>query len=370
MGKGGVGRRFTPEELEWLQQNWQLTDAEICAHLGRSLGTIRTKRRKLGLIGKPGYRKTDWTQEELDYMQANWGEKTIPQIAKHIGRTVTAVRVKYKRMGLSGQKWYGDMMSARKVSELLGIDVHTVTDYWIPKCGLKGRKKKLAEKGSCTIIMFSDLLTWLEANQDKWDSRRVEILGLGMEYDWLQEKRKKDAALPERRAQKWTPFEDGRIISMFRRGMTYAEIATEIGDRSACAVEHRLLRLDVWGTGRYISNAEREKRRKEKRRRLEKHQRNALLVELIQLLKAHRNALAFGEFWQKDMCMLWDDVNGCTANEENCDVCKSFQRIKPQYCRRCGVSFISRKKSDMCERCKKIRKWQHRRKTAALSRNQ
>ena len=49
---------------------------------------------------------------------------------------------------------------------------------------------------------------------------------------------------------------------------------------------------------------------------------------MIYFLKLRRNALAFGEYWQKDMCMLWDPLKGCTANEKNCDECVSFQRIR------------------------------------------
>lgn len=351
--KGTKRRLWTDEDLAWLKENWQLPDMELAEKLGRPVQSIRTKRFALGLTGKDGCRKKDWSKEELDYIREVWGEKTIPEIARKLGRSIEAVKIKAQRMGYTGQKWYGEMMSARKVSELLGVDVHTVCDYWIPKCGLKGKAKRLGTtKKTTTIIMFEDLLKWLETHQDLWDSRRVELFGLGAEYDWLVAKRKADALKPARKAQKWTPEEDQRLVVMFRRGgMTCAEMGAVLG-RSATGVEHRLGRLDVWGTGRYIGDI-RQKERKAKR---EKFEQKALIIQLQRVLLAHRNSIEYGEYWQKDMCMNWDNVLGCKAGCKDCDSCTEFIRIQPQYCVRCGATFFEREPNRRCERCRTARR--------------
>lgn len=354
MSDGRKTRRlWSAEDLAWLNENWQLPDTELSEKLGRPVLSIRNKRYSLGLIGKDGCRKSDWSKEELDYIREVWGQKTIPEIAKKLGRSINAVKIKTTRMGYTGQKWYGEMMSARKVSELLGVDVHAVCDYWIPKCGLKAKSKRLGEtQKTTTIIMFEDLLEWLEQHQDLWDSRRVELYGLGMEYDWLVAKRKSDAQKPARKAQKWTPEEDRRLIDMFRRGgMTNAEMGEVLG-RPASGVEHRLLRLDVWGTGKYIGDA-RQKERKAKR---EKFEQKALIIQLQRVLLAHRNSMEFGEYWQKDMCMNWDNVLGCKAGCTDCDSCSDFIRIQPQYCVRCGATFYEREPNRRCERCRIARR--------------
>lgn len=352
----GEHRKAVPwsaEDIEWLKANWQLPDAELAEKLNRPRGSILTKRVELGLVGKDGKRQCDWSKEELDYIREVWGQKTIPEIAKKLGRSINAVKIKTTRMGYTGQKWYGEMMSARKVSELLGVDVHTVCDYWIPKCGLKAKSKRLGEtQKTTTIIMFEDLLKWLETHQDLWDSRRVELYGLGMEYDWLVAKRKADAKKPVRKAQKWTPEEDQRLIDMFRRGgMTNAEMGEVLG-RPASGVKHRLLRLDVWGTGKYIGDS----RQKERRARREKFEQKALIIQLQRVLLAHRNSMEFGEYWQKDMCMNWDNVLGCKAGCKDCDSCTEFIRIQPQYCVRCGATFYEREPNRRCERCRVARR--------------
>lgn len=71
------------------------------------------------------------------------------------------------------------------------------------------------------------------------------------------------------------------------------------------------------------------------------------------------------DYWQKDMCKLWD--NFCTVGETNCDSCTSFQRIRPQYCKRCGTAFYEKHDALICKRCREQRMRQHLRKKAALA---
>lgn len=360
------GEKWTPEQDQYIRDHWQkISDEEIAAAVGHPVHSTQARRLKLGLKHRAGCKGPDWTQEELDYIREVWGSKTVPQIAKHLGRSVTAVRIKTTRLGYDGQKWSGEMMSARKVSELLGVDVHAVCDYWIPKCGLKAKRRQLGvTKKTTTIIMFEDLLKWLEAHQDLWDSRRVEMYALGMEYDWLKKKRKADADKPVRQAQKWTQQEDARLIALFKRGnMTYAEIGAELG-RPASGIEHRLKRLDIWGNGKYIGDAKREQRKATK----ESFDRLCLIIKLREILLIRRNSMDFGQYWQKDLCQMWSNVRGCTAGCTDCDSCTKFQRIRPQYCRACGGEFLERAEQTYCPKCRAMRKKQAQRKYAILNR--
>lgn len=349
-----MANRWMPEQDDYLRAHWQeMSDEELANAVGHPLSSTAARRGKLGLCHRKGYRGKDWTLEELDYIAEVWGEKTIPEIARHLGRSINAVKVKTNRLGYRGQKWSGEMMSARKVSELLGVDVHAVCDYWIPKCGLKGKSKRIGESGRCTIIKFSDLLEWLEAHQDLWDSRRLELYGLGMEYDWLKEKRKVDALRPSRKFQKWTQEEDDRLRAMFKRGdMTYAQIGAVL-NRSAASVGHRLTRTDIWGTG-------------SKQYDPEKFQRAALYFRLTTVLRRRINDLGYEPYWQRHMCMNWGDIKGCAAGCSDCDSCTEFQRIRPQYCARCGRTFYEREENRFCKPCRTARKKAAQRKYARL----
>ncbi len=197
-----------------------------------------------------------WTDEETEKLHELWGYKTIPQIAKILGRTENAITVKYKRLGLEAPSKAGETMTANEAAALLKIDIHTITDRWIAKHGLKAKKKAIRGKKEIWMIKHSDLITFLKENQNRWDSRRLEIYALGSEPQWLKDKRARDSCKVLKISQKWTPEEDARAIFLFKQGYTYKQIAEQL-QRTRDGVERRLSRLDVWGTGKYIGNRER-----------------------------------------------------------------------------------------------------------------
>lgn len=191
-----------------------------------------------------------WTASEKDYLTENWGYKTAPQIARVLNRSCNGVIIKAKHLKLGASTSAGDMLTARKVSELLGVDVHTVTDRWVKKYGLRAVKKAMLGTRKMCMINFTDLLIWLKTHPDKWDSRRVDLYAFGTEPDWLKQKRVQDGKREPRKNAKWTPVEDQTVIALFKRGLTLRQIADRM-ERSRAGVQHRLLRIDIWGNGKY-----------------------------------------------------------------------------------------------------------------------
>lgn len=82
------------------------------------------------------------------------------------------------------------------------------------------------------------------------------------------------------------------------------------------------------------------------------------LAHLAGLLKIRMNQLGYDPYFQRHMCMHWDDFEGCTAGCAECDSCTEFQRIRPQYCARCGNTFYERTENRFCEACRRARKKQ------------
>ncbi len=75
----------------------------------------------------------------------------------------------------------------------------------------------------------------------------------------------------------------------------------------------------------------------------------------------------YDNYFQRAICARWDDLNSlCEAGCTDCDDCAEFQRIRPQYCRRCGATFYERKSNDICCDCRRARKKQAQRKWATL----
>jgi hypothetical protein len=297
----------------------------------------------------------NWTLEQKEFLSENWGYHPAPWIAEKLDRSLNAVIIKSVRYKLGAATSAGEAMTANAVAVLMGVDRHTITDYWMPN-GLKAQHKAMRGVKQMHMINFHDLLKWIKDNQDKWDSRRVELFALGSESEWLKEKRRRDGQKISKGCIRWTPAEDQRAIVLFRRGLTINQIADRLG-RTHAGVEHRIGRLDVWGTGKYIGNIKRVENENLKKKQA--------VTRLAQLLLFHRNQIAFDGYWQKSMCMNWDDH--CTANQTDCDSCTAFIRIREQYCRRCGATFFKRQVTDMCDKCKVDRKKQAQRKWATLN---
>lgn len=182
---------------------------------------------------------------------------------------------------------------------------------------------------------------------------------------------------------KWTDQEWEQLGEMIKEGYNYETMSDVLG-RSSKAIRGRVFdmylteRLDKvrsyigdgkWGDGRpeiplrymrVMSNDDKEEA---------KHQLSLIAGILIERAKSESGvAEEYKDYFQKDMCMHWDDVQGCLAGESGCDYCSSFQRIKPQHCTRCGVTFYERKQNKICLRCRQQRIKQAQRKYAVMQR--
>ena len=93
------------------------------------------------------------------------------------------------------------------------------------------------------------------------------------------------------------------------------------------------------------------------------------LSRLAGLLQIRRNELGYEPYWQKEMCVHWDNLKGCTKEQSNCDECTEFERIRPQYCVRCGRTFFERKQNKICASCRLARAQQARKKWAIMNRS-
>ncbi len=89
-----------------------------------------------------------------------------------------------------------------------------------------------------------------------------------------------------------------------------------------------------------------------------RHQVRRDLSALATVLRKRMNDLGYDPYWQRFMCMNWDDIGGCSAGCTDCDSCTAFRRIQPQYCARCGGAFYERKENRFCAACRTARKKQ------------
>lgn len=233
---------FWTEEQEALlkKQYGRMPRKELARVLGRTVSAISLKALELGLCQK---KEPIWSEDQIELLEDKWGVYTLPKLAKKLNRTETAIITKVKKLGLGPSKDNTEYMNAKELSDALGINIHTITDCWIPKYSLKARRKATRKVYKFWRINLDDFWAWAEHNQDRFDSRKFEKGNLGMEPAWMELKRKRDKLLPARRYQKWTSSEEARLISLFKSGSkTYKEIGILLG-RSKNAVVNRLRQI-------------------------------------------------------------------------------------------------------------------------------
>lgn len=130
------------------------------------------------------------------------------------------------------------------------------------------------------------------------------------------------------------------------RGKVYNMYFTEDADKV-----RSMLQNGKWGSGRPEVRVKQATHLSEYRTETRKQ-----LSIIVGLLRYRMNELGWEPYWQRHMCMKWDDLYGCKAECKSCDECTEFERIPPQYCARCGCTFFERVKNRFCTNCRIARK--------------
>lgn len=93
-------------------------------------------------VDRPWRRSEHWTTAEVEILDRSFGHRTDKAIAKQLGRTVVAVRLKAKRLGMH-KRTAG--FTARSVGEIFGVDGSTIGKVWIRRGLLRARRAAVRE---------------------------------------------------------------------------------------------------------------------------------------------------------------------------------------------------------------------------------
>ncbi len=190
----------------------------------------------------------NWTAEEFALLDEQWGCKNIATIARNLGRSINAVRLKASLRGLGSHLHRGTHITFNELLKTLGwvSGYGEVYRVWKEK-GLKIKQHKV-DKCSFRVIDIEDFWKFAENNRELFDFSRFEKNSLGIEPDWVDVKRKADTKkrrLVKPHNEAWTPAEDSeliRLLKMHRYG--YAELEQRLG-RTAGAIQRRVLDLNL-----------------------------------------------------------------------------------------------------------------------------
>lgn len=187
-------KNWTEEEyilLEKLTMIDKKSPKEIAEILGRTEDAIIIKINRRGLKIQTNDKRF-WTQEEEILLSDLWGVESFETIAKKLNRTVSSIKNKANSLELgSAIESNYNGLTIREISDLFGVNLNTVSVTWI-SLGLKYKVQKISKSMSYRYVEIKDLYEFLEQNQNIWDSRNLEKNILGVEPEWLKEKRKLD----------------------------------------------------------------------------------------------------------------------------------------------------------------------------------
>ncbi len=187
-------KNWTEEEYKLLEKLTMVdkkTPKEIAQILGRTEDAIIIKINRRGLQIQTNDKRF-WTKEEETLLSDLWGTESFEKIAKKLNRTVSSIKNKAYLLGLGSviENNYNGL-TIKEISDLFNVNIITVSVGWIA-LGLKYKVQKISKSKDYRYVEIKDLYEFLKANQNIWDSRNLEKNILGIEPDWLKEKRKLD----------------------------------------------------------------------------------------------------------------------------------------------------------------------------------
>lgn len=189
----------------------------------------------------------NWTKEECDYLQDKWGTVSLKGIAKNLNRSENAILLKVQRLGLSPFLESGEYISWHQLLITLGIEGGQgyKNKSWIENRGCPVKMKKV-NNCSFKVIYIKDFWKWAEININFLDFSNFEEKSLGMEPDWVKEKRRHDIETNRKYIKTpWTITEDERLRKLLKDyKYSYSELSAKMR-RTNGAIQRRICDLGL-----------------------------------------------------------------------------------------------------------------------------
>lgn len=378
--------KWTKEEEQYLQDNWGMFSVKTLAkNLGRSENAINVRKHKLGLgsfLENGDYITFNQLKTAIGigggagYMNISWiKNRDFPIHTKRVHNC--SFKVVYLDEWWKWAEQNKDLLDFSKFEEnMLGEEPD-----WV-----KIKRKHDVEKNQKYICT-----PWTKAE----DSRLIHLVQK-QKYTYAElstmlrrtngaiQRRLCDLGVPDRPIKAdnhtlWTQDELDLLGHLIKLGYGYDLIADEIG-KSSKSVRGKVYgmylteNLDkaraIMGNGNFGDNRQ-ERKIKQKNvmnteERIAMRESMTAFAGILQYrFKQQIADTEWGEFFQKDMCK---NFCGDCFNTAGCDECANFQKIDPQNCKMCGITFFERKDNTYCSRCMDMRRKQWLRKRFVLNR--
>lgn len=371
-------RTWTAQEEEYLRESWgTVTIDGICSHLNRTRNAIMVRVQRLGLppyLESGSYITFQQLIETLGfgkssgkYFLKSWVEKRgFPLHYKRRGSST--IRIVYLE---EFWNWAEKNRSFVDFSKMEPLALGEEPDWISGQRRIDFNSFALQRKDAWTADEDSRLKMLLSQQRYTW----AEVSEIMHRSCGAIARRCRDLAIMERpvamaltgRRGTWTQEDFDALADGIRCGYSYAAIGKAVGRSEKCVrskvyndylTENADKVRSMLGNGKWGDGAPEVDVRHGVYLSRTRHQVRKDLSVLDALLRKRMNDLGYDPYWQRFMCLNWDDIGGCLAGCADCDSCTEFRRIKPQYCARCGATFYERKENRFCAACRVARKKQ------------
>lgn len=174
-------RRFwTPDEDLVVRYHYpRLPLTDLAAALGRGEGAVRKRANDLGVtrgtraltVPAPNA-KRPWTRADDDHLREWLGPHSHGQMAKHLGRSVDAVRVRCKRLGIRRAT---NVLTLNQVAQVFGVDCH-LPKRWVDDGWLTARRLPLhTSQGAMYDVSPTALERFIRQHPAAYPWHRMEV---------------------------------------------------------------------------------------------------------------------------------------------------------------------------------------------------
>ena len=186
-----------------------------------------------------------WTEEEVHYLEENWGTLLIKGIANKLDRSISAVKQKAYKLGLGNYIESGDYITLHQLFSYLGRSGGDdyAKKHWLKK-GFPLKHKRIV-KQKIAIVVIDEFWKWAEQYRTIVNFSKLEENILGAEPQWVKDQRRADIEASRFKKTPWTKLEDSKLERMVKAyRYTYKEISRDLM-RTESAIKRRLTDLKI-----------------------------------------------------------------------------------------------------------------------------
>ena len=144
------------ETIDWLSQN-----------LGFPRWAIKKRAQELGLART---KEKPWSDKEVAYLEANLHRLSLSVLARKLHRSVTAVALKAKRLGIRKSD---EGYTVHSLAQAFGVDDHKVL-RWIKQGLLKASHRNSGRPRDMYFITDRDVRRFVATYPTEFDLKRVD----------------------------------------------------------------------------------------------------------------------------------------------------------------------------------------------------